>query len=277
MTKNGLKNTALAVMTVAFCCCSSEKKGEFKAENVGYESSVLTFDTVGHVNANPANPKFKYSYKLEMPNDGISPCGDSIRLAMIAEATDSRTNDIESVRKKKIESLADMPDEDVEDLREMYSASDEDDIPFVFECEAGKSYEDADIYNSYFRFYSYSGGAHPYSCETFQIWDKANAKRLLLDDIFVDGYESQLTGMILDSLCKIMKVKSHDELVDAGIMDVKDVAPNNSILLTTNTLTFNYAPYEIAAYAVGSIEVKFSFSDLKSLIKTDSPLYKFAR
>ena len=48
------------------------------------------------------------------------------------------------------------------------------------------------------------------------------------------------------------------------------------MIVYNDSLSFNYKPYEIACYAVGPIEVKFSFSDLKPLMKTDSPLYKLA-
>lgn len=273
MTKNSLKNSLLTLMSAALCCCSGEKKSESVSNEPDFATSVVSFDTTGHFFADTLNPQFKYSYKLALPNEGISSCADSIRLAMIAEATGVRTNDLESARDAKIKSLAVIDEEEVNAYKEMFS---KEDTPCVFECEADKVYENGDIYNSVFKAYSYMGGAHPYSCENFQIWDKTMAKRLMLEDIFVEGFEPKLTGMILDSLCKIMKVKSHDDLTDAGILDVNDVAPNNNIQISNDSLTFKYNSYEIAAYAVGAIEVTFSFSDLKSLIKEESPLYKLA-
>ncbi len=273
MTNTVLKNIVLTVVAVALCCCSDEKKSEIKSAEPDFATTVITFDTIGHVNDNEANPQFKYSYKLALPDEGISACADSIRLALIAEATGFRSSDIETSRKSKIATVAVMTEEDIVAYREMFSANE---MPFIFDCEAGKVFEDSDIYNSVFSAYSYMGGAHPYSYANFRIWDKAKAKILTLNDIFVDGCEYKLADMILDSLCKIMDVKGHDNLIDAGILDVKDVFPNNNIRINADTLSFNYKPYEIAAYAVGPIEVKFSFSDLKPLLKTESSIYKFA-
>lgn len=273
MTNNIFKNILLTSMSAALCCCSVEKKGETSTADSGYATSVLAFDTVGHIFSDTLNPQFMYSYRLTLPNEGISLCADSIRLSMIAEATGVRTNDILSAREKKIASLAVMEEEDVVAYREMFSPKE---TPCVFECTADKVFENADIYNSVFTAYSYMGGAHGYYCADFKIWDKTNAKRLSLEDIFVDDSKSKLTEMILDTLCRMMDVKGHENLTDAGIPDVKDVAPNNSILVSADSLSFNYKPYEIAAYAVGPIEVRFSFADLKPLMRTDSPLYKFA-
>ncbi|MCR5247636.1 MAG: RsiV family protein [Paludibacteraceae bacterium] len=271
MTNNIFKNILLTSMSAALCCCSVEKKGETTTADSGFATSVLAFDTVGHINADEANPQFKYAYNLTLPNEGQSLCADSIRLSMIAEATDLRTDDITAARKKKIMSLAVVSEEDAAAYKELFPAAE---MPCVYECESGKVFENSDIYNSYFKAYSYMGGAHPYSYTDFKIWDKANSKRLSHDDIFVSDSESKLTNMILDSLCKMMDVNGHDNLIDAGILEVKDVAPNNSMIVYTDFLSFNYKPYEIAAYAVGPIEVKISFVDLKPLMRTDSPLYK---
>lgn len=273
MTNNVFKNILLTVIPTVLCCCSAEKKGETMTAESNFPTSVLAFDTVGHIFSDTLNPQFKYSYNLKIPNEGISPCADSIRLSMIAEATGVRTNDIQLAREKKIASLAVMEEEDVVAYREMFSLKE---TPCVFECTADKVFENADIYNSVFTAYSYMGGAHGYYYADFKIWDKTNAKRLSLEDIFVDDSKSKLTEMILDTLCRMMDVKEHENLTDAGIPDVKDVAPNNSILVSADSLSFNYKPYEIAAYAVGPIEVRFSFADLKPLMRTDSPLYKFA-
>lgn len=275
MTNNIFKNILLTVIPTVLCCCSAEKKGETMTTESNFPTSVLVFDTVGHINADSTNPQFRYAYNLVLPEEGFSVCADSIRLSMIAEATEVYANDIKMARQSKIKSLAVQEEVDVAAFKEQFESPSKE-IPCEYECKADKVFENADIYNSVFTAYSYMGGAHPYSYAEFRIWDKANAKRLVIQDIFVDDSESQLTDMILDSLCKMMDVKAHENLTDAGILDVKDVAPNNSMIIYDDSLSFNYKPYEIACYAVGPIEVKFSFSDLKPLMKTDSPLYKLA-
>ena len=273
MTNNIFKNILLTVIPTVLCCCSAEKKGETTTAESNFPTSVLAFDTVGHINADSTNPQFRYAYNLILPNEGVSVCADSIRLSMIAEATGMYTNDINTARNYKIQSLAVVSEEDVAAYKEQFRATE---TPCEYEYKADKVFENADIYNSVFSSYSYMGGAHPYSFANFTIWDKQSGARLTKEDIFVEGFEPKLTEMILDTLCKMMDVKGHENLTDAGILDVKDIAPNNSLIVYDDSLSFNYKPYEIACYAVGPIEVKFSYADLKPLMKTDSPLYKLA-
>ncbi|MCQ2189832.1 MAG: RsiV family protein [Paludibacteraceae bacterium] len=272
MTKNVLKNIVLTALTASLCCCTSEKKNVDTAAEQGYPTSVYAFDTTGHANNNDNNPQFNYGYKLTMPEEGVSPCGDSIRLTIISSATGARVMDLLSARKAKINTMATQNEEDVEAYKEMFGPTD---TPWSFNCEAKCSYEDADIYNTVFRYSSFNGGAHGYYSTTYDIWDKANAKKLSLNDIFIEESEEKLTSMIIDSLCKIMDVKNPDSLVDAGIIDVKDIHPNNNLSTDGIYLTFNYVPYEIAAYAVGEIGVKIKYVDLKEIMKPESPIYKF--
>lgn len=273
MTKIFLKHILLTLLAVSISCCSTNKDKKAESDDMHYPSSVYTFDTTGHANSKPENPNFNYSYKLEIPNDGVSPCADSIRMSIIASATGYKKSDLEAAKKNKLEDMIHVDEEEEEGFKEMFGSTE---TPWSFNCESKCSFEDEDVYNSMFKFSSYEGGAHGFYCTKYELWDKAKAQRIVFKDIFDEDFEEKLSTMIVDSLCKIMKVKKVDELTETGILDIKDIHPNNNISIDRNTLTFNYIPYEIAAYAVGELSVKFSFSDIKSLMRNDSPIYKYA-
>lgn len=264
----------LAAIVAIFSCCSS-KKDDRLAESADsrYPSTNYTFDTTGHANSKPDNPQFNYSYKLTLPDEGVAACADSIRMYIIASATDYKKDDLETARKMKINAMSSLDEEEEFEFREMFGS---DEIPWSFNCESECSFEDGDVYVSLFKFSSYEGGAHGYHCTRYDIWDKANAKRITYHDIFVEDSEEKLSSMIVDSLCKIMRVNKPEDLTDAGILDVKEIHPNDNISVDADFLTFNYAPYEIAAYAVGELSVRFSFADIKGMMNPDSPVFKFA-
>lgn len=273
MTKIFFKHILLTSLAVSICCCSTKKDKKVESDDMHYPSSVYTFDTTGHANSKPENPNFNYSYKLEIPNDGVSPCADSIRMSIIASATGYKKRDLDEAKKAKLEDMIHVDEEEEAGFKEMFGSTE---TPWSFNCEASCSFEDEDVYCSMFKFSSYEGGAHGFYSTKYELWDKAKAQRIVFEDIFDENSVEKLSSMIVDTLCKMMNVKKPEDLTETGILDVKDIHPNNNISIDNESLTFNYTPYEIAAYAVGEIGVKFSFEDIKSLLKTDSPIYKIA-
>ncbi len=273
MTKNLFKHILFVALTASICCCTSKKSKDADSGENRFPTTVYSFDTTGHANSKPENPQFNYSYNLTLPNEGISTCADSIRMQMIALATDNKGSDLDAARKRKLEAMVYVDEEEEAGFREMFGA---EETPWSFNCESKCAFENSDVFVSLFSFSSYEGGAHGFYCTKYDIWDKENAKRIIFHDIFVEDSEEKLSSMIVDSLCKMMKVKKSEDLIETGILDVKDIHPNNNISVDSDSLTFNYIPYEIAAYAVGQIAVRFSYEDIKPLMKTDSPIYKFA-
>jgi hypothetical protein len=50
-----------------------------------------------------------------------------------------------------------------------------------------------------------------------------------------------------------------------------DIFPSENFILNDETITFVYNPYEIAPYAVGSIELIITYSEVSKIL---NPLFK---
>ena len=98
-------------------------------------------------------------------------------------------------------------------------------------------------------------------------FDNATGRLLTLDDVFVPGYQQQLSERLLQAL--IEKTESEDlaDLKDKGYLYATDMFASENFALGDDAITFVYNPYEIAPYAFGLIELEIDNDDLKELWK----------
>jgi hypothetical protein len=112
----------------------------------------------------------------------------------------------------------------------------------------------------------YEGGAHGINQLITFNFDIATGKQITLADIFAPGYESQLKNTLLKALKSKTGLNSMDELKDAGYLYSMDIFPSENFILNDETITFVYNPYEIAPYAVGSIELIITYSEVSKIL-----------
>lgn len=128
--------------------------------------------------------------------------------------------------------------------------------------------QDAKDYYTYIaNIYSYGGGAYGNSYVITKNIDKRNGKIALLKDIFVPGYEIELNDLIVKNLCKKYNIKDIYELNGKSIFKGIDVYPSDNFIINNNSITFIYAPDEIAYHELGEIRVDVNNSDLENLLK----------
>lgn len=120
---------------------------------------------------------------------------------------------------------------------------------------------------------SYTGGPHGDYYNYYYNFDLSTGQKVTLSDILVAGYEPDLS-----------KIAEHILRVNFGIRDDQSLAefgftlPNGKFTLSDNFyikregMGFFYNIYEIAPYAVGSVEVFIPMAKLKNLIKKDGLL-----
>ena len=113
----------------------------------------------------------------------------------------------------------------------------------------------------------YEGGAHGMNQRIVMNFDNATGRLLTLDDVFVPGYQQQLSERLLQAL--IEKTESEDlaDLKDKGYLYATDMFASENFALGDDAITFVYNPYEIAPYAFGLIELEIDNDDLKELWK----------
>lgn len=86
-------------------------------------------------------------------------------------------------------------------------------------------------------------------------------------DIFVDGYETQLTPLLLKALMEREEVNSLDDLNEKGYLQTVYIYVPQNYIVGDNTITFIFNPSEIASLELGTIELVLTYAQMKKIIK----------
>jgi hypothetical protein len=110
--------------------------------------------------------------------------------------------------------------------------------------------------------YVYSGGAHGNFSTRFQSFDLISKKQLALSDVLTTAGQKQLVPQLTKALQSQFSLKPTDALSE--VLFENKIAPNNNFYVTAKGIGFVYSPYEIAAYALGEINLFIPFKNLQS-------------
>ena len=113
--------------------------------------------------------------------------------------------------------------------------------------------------------YAFDGGAHGSYGTTLASYNLAAKKQLTLDDVFKPDYQKTVSTALEKALRKKYSLNPKEDLRQF-LFDEKIEATNN-FAVTRKGILFNYPPYEIAAYAMGEIQLYVSFDELKAVLK----------
>lgn len=119
--------------------------------------------------------------------------------------------------------------------------------------------------------YEYTGGAHGTYGSMCNVYDLTTRNIVGFDDIFEGDYESALIGIINTKVREQLEIEEGESLSDRGFF-VDEMPLTDNFCLYSNRIMFVYNIYEVASYAVGSIEVEIPYSELKELIKKNGPI-----
>lgn len=118
--------------------------------------------------------------------------------------------------------------------------------------------------------YSQTGGAHGNERKVFLIFNPRTGDELMMADLFKAGSEAELTERIRKRLLEKARAPEGAGLNQLGYWE-KDIQPQNPYILK-QAVGFHYNPYEIAPYSMGSVDVEFTFGELRDLFKPEGPL-----
>lgn len=112
--------------------------------------------------------------------------------------------------------------------------------------------------------YSYTGGAHGMYATTVVSYDLKNERVLKLSDILLPGYVEAVSK----ALAKAVRTKYNlgDSTPLSTFLFEEDIAPNDNYGFTDKGVFFVYAPYEIAPYAAGEIELFVAFDKIMDYV-----------
>ncbi len=115
--------------------------------------------------------------------------------------------------------------------------------------------------------YAYTGGAHPNTYRTLLCFDRHTGQPVHLTDLVADT--TALLPIVEQAFREKQGVRSDQSLEDEGyfLQDGHFFLPEN-VAAGRDGLIFYYNPYEIAAYALGPIEVVVPYTKLKAILST---------
>ncbi len=121
-------------------------------------------------------------------------------------------------------------------------------------------------------YYINTGGAHPNSFARYFVFNPKTGKQVKLSDLFNSGFEEKLNKLIDKKYRELRNLKENDRLDgEKGYLFDNFIKFNDNFILTKEGINFYYNNYEIAAYAVGPTELKFTYKELEEILK---PEYK---
>lgn len=112
----------------------------------------------------------------------------------------------------------------------------------------------------------YSGGVHGNDLLTTFNYDLARNELITPSSLFVDPKDSRIVDILLGKLMLEFEVNAPDELEYEGIFNYQVLEVTNNFYFTDEGITFYYNPYELAAYAVGPIELSVTYSELSPFL-----------
>ncbi|MDO5456212.1 MAG: hypothetical protein Q4F25_04765 [Eubacteriales bacterium] len=105
----------------------------------------------------------------------------------------------------------------------------------------------------------YSGAAHGYTGYEGRSFDVATGSRIRLSDVFRDP--SKLPPVVAANLISVIDGEAVTGVEDLVAESFAGDEPSVSWVLDNEGVTFRYAPSDITAYAVGTVEARIRFSD----------------
>jgi Protein of unknown function (DUF3298) len=123
---------------------------------------------------------------------------------------------------------------------------------------------------------TYEGGAHPLTNYHFKNFNLLNGKEIKLNDVLLGNYMPELTKIAESRFRRHFNIPANQDLKKAGFFFNKGIFElNDNYSFSNYGITFQFNPYEVAAYVYGAPEITIPYSEIKDLIKPDSILGKF--
>jgi hypothetical protein len=114
--------------------------------------------------------------------------------------------------------------------------------------------------------YAYSGGAHGQNEKTFFVLDTKLDTQVFLNDILRSDAKALLQERINGLLREKHGLAPGASLRTAGFLEDSADVPENFFLSPDDGLGFCWNPYEIAPYAMGTIEIALPYSQIEDIL-----------
>jgi len=128
--------------------------------------------------------------------------------------------------------------------------------------------------------YEYKGGAHGMGTTSYYVFDLTDKRVLYIRDFFREDTEGRLNDIIKNELrgyndrfaeaAQGTAVLGNDKPLSQGIFLTDEPGVTENFFINQEGMCLNWAPYEIAPYAAGSIEILLPWKTIRPLLKHDA-------
>ncbi|MCS6833043.1 MAG: RsiV family protein [Flammeovirgaceae bacterium] len=116
--------------------------------------------------------------------------------------------------------------------------------------------------------YEYEGGANPTINILYRNFLKSTGKRIFLEDLFTEDYQTVLNKEGEKSFRKVRKLTPKQSLKKAGFdFEHNQFTLNDNFALEKDSILFYYNVDEIASPSMGATALKIAYKDLSSILK----------
>lgn len=123
----------------------------------------------------------------------------------------------------------------------------------------------------------YTGGAHGGKNYLNTSINMKTGERITEEDLFTEDSRPLIADIILKKIMTMHQVDKPEDLEQIGFFDATEIGMNKNFYLTNEGIVYTFNQYEIAAYAVGTIEVHLSYKDISSFLIPGCPVEQFVR
>ncbi|WP_455633284.1 DUF3298 domain-containing protein [Parabacteroides sp.] len=273
-----LRESMLAILFLGILATGCNTGTKKAAEN------DITFDSISvektyHLLENPDNPncnlEIKFVFPLKYSDKEILKSIQKQFVSSFFGENYEQLSPVEAVRKYTDDYLATYKDLE-EDYKAEVAKSDETPVGSWFSYYEMSSddiaFNQDDIISYTVSFENYTGGAHGAHSYNNHVLNLKTGKPITEEEIFVDNYQDNLAQILVDQIAKQNNVSDAKELENIGFFSVDEIFPNGNFLVDETGLTYSFNEYEIAAYVVGVTEVRLPYSEIRYLLRDDSPI-----
>ncbi len=170
------------------------------------------------------------------------------------------------------ESLDAVADGFLAEYRSFIEEFSENEFPWVLERKMQVLWQGERLLTLVLREYSYLGGAHPNTAQSYWVLDRASGLRVGLADLLVEDFDAALAAVAEEAFRQLHDVPEGQGLEAAGFwFDQDTFVLNDNWAVDGVSLRFYYNPYEVAAYALGPTEIELPRATIADLIRPDGP------
>lgn len=143
---------------------------------------------------------------------------------------------------------------------------------FSFETDFRVTFNSKDFLSLVLDYYEFTGGAHGNYYSIGYNIRISDGEVLTLNDILKPNSFQALSEFCVEEILNMFEANSLNE---AGLFeDELNITEDQDFFITPDALVIQFDPYEVAPYAMGSIEVELKFEIIKNLLKENLPFFK---